>query len=387
MFSHRSDFALACLYFTVGLLAMLCFVVAAPFALRPFVVGAIVIFVTTAFMEFGVSPALPSKQRWCQVSRVISLLLPTPFLIVALLQGTIWELGVCAVEVAALPRVDSENCDSEELACRTEAECLERRGSYYEAEKYYRRWIELRQKSHPGECLDGVLARILDLQGCHSEADQYYSNFEQHILGNLNTEKYEKQVTTGSPVISGIETLPAVLADGRLLRILQTIPREAALHEFDYAGEILKCATMPASEIGLRVSILDLRPVVKDFRKCTAAPKTEENTDNLPEDIDEDCTIITSIETTGKVLLGQTMRRALSAIGQKKALAEFDFADDFYPTPGARFIRENYSRVPLSGYKNIVCVRDLIPQRIAIIDDSDFEKLQKMSGIVLANSE
>jgi tetratricopeptide (TPR) repeat protein len=350
MFSHKSDFALACLYFAAALLAILSCALTASSALKSIALICMTIFIAASFMEVSTSPRF-SRGRWRKVSRITSLLIPVPFYLLALSHAPVTVLrGPDCTLLRSF-------CHAEEVACLEKAESLERQGKYQEAENYYRQWIDLRKKSDPHECLDGVLARILDLQGCHGEAEQYYSSFEKHTADRL-----ARQATTDcflpkapSRHRGGI----VVVADGRLLRILQTIPRERALAEFDFAGAILNCANLTASQLGQKRSILDLRPEVEDFRGAEGAP----------------------VVTPGKVLRGWQLRRHLSKIGRDKAIVEFEFADYYFPRPNARFVRENYPASPLSGYKYIARVRDLIPEQIAIIDEKDYAKLKKLSGL------
>jgi tetratricopeptide (TPR) repeat protein len=391
MFSHNSEFALACLYFAGALLAMICCIVIAPSALKPVAMFGTTVFITASFMRSCAQP-LFARERWRRASRITSLLIPIPFFLCLLSQS----LVTVRHEEAEQPLAQIINV-CEEATYLREAESCERRGEYYEAESYYRRWIAVRQRLHPSECLDGVLARILDLQGCHSEAERYYSSYEKHTAESLRQKQRAEEAATrvakGDVYYPPLPTDPAemtgsfphgsvVLADGRLLRILQTISREKALHEFDFAGSVLKCADLPASQLGRRLTILDLRPVIKDYRKAEEQDKIAEEEPPAPKsEAEADVTIITSVECAGCVLEAPEMRRYLSKIGRDKALVEFDFADYYFPRNGARFVREDYAVSPLSGYKNIACVRDLIPRQIAIIHKKEYEKLKKLSGL------
>lgn len=314
------------------------------------------IFITASFMVF----AAPHFTRgcWRTMSRVTSLLLPIPFF----LCGLFHELVTVPLNANDTLTLTKGFCDQEAAPYLAKAESAERLGKYGEAEGYYKQWIDLRRRSHPGECLDGVLARILDLEGCHGEAEKYYCSFEKYAADQLAKEALAKP--TADLAIPKAQTRGPrhgviVVADGRLLRILQTIPRETALSEFEFAGSILKCANLTAYQLGQQRSIIDRRPFIEDFRGYDGGPVT----------------------TPGKVVRAQQLRRHLSKIGPERALVEFSFADYYFPRPGARLVRENYPVSRLAGYESIGSVRDLMSEQIAILDEREFEKLKKMSGL------
>lgn len=254
----------------------------------------------------------------------------------------------------------------------SEGEKLESQKQYASAENYYRRYVETMHTLEPKNNYDGILGRIADLAGKHWEANKYYTSFESSVA-KQHPEKFG-----------------TVVSIARLLRILQTIPRKQATEEFDFAGEILAEESSLAPEIGTRADILDLRPLIKDYRK---------EDPNLPAQRSEafqpkvskaaaskgqigprpDATVIVGVNTAGIVVQGAEIRGLLGKLDRQTASREFDFALDFHPDLAMRFWYENYSDCPLSGYSGINSVRKLVPKQIIILDKTNYQKLVRLS--------
>lgn len=133
------------------------------------------------------------------------------------------------------------------------AEMYERERKYALAEHHYRRYIEIAQTMYPEANFDGMLGRILDLQGRHSEADAHYANFESFVTRQkVLLNRFTKPGVTAEEILKGRK----VVSDGRLLRTLQAMPDSPERSRLPYSKKILSESKMTAAEIGLRASLI-----------------------------------------------------------------------------------------------------------------------------------
>lgn len=311
---------------------------------------------------------------------------------------------ICKPNAALLKAADDQ------LLAR--AENLERQGNFAEAEKYYRRFVELEEQLHQKVDGSGIIARILDRQGLHLEADKYYSAFEsnaasyeQHKIDLKQGGAQKKLDFTPPPLGNRLSNGGTVIADGRLLRIMQTIPPEkyrlaGDKRLFDY---IMAETNRPAGDLGRRISIADLRPYIWDYRRnknivntahdqsqvhsksaenkqsSESASLVKNNTKDqkLPKGQDAD---IKQVETAGTVLEGNTVRTYIAKIGKEKAKKEFEFIEKFERDTQNKIPPEEFSDTPLPGYAGVASPRDLIPRQIIILDQDTAAKLKRMAG-------
>lgn len=292
-----------------------------------------------------------------------------------------------------------------------QAESLERQRKYKEAEAVYRNYVTLESRLHPECSLDGIIARILDLEGQHDQADAYYRKFENAvakllpnpITGKVDTHSDTQANKTSSPpakmtlkaAAKSTPELPAkftrhagadkrliyvVLANGRLLRILQSMPKEQAMKEFDYAGEILGQANETANVIGRSAKIMDMRPLIQDYR--TAPPPVPNS--KLPKSeggpVGGEGTAVTGGNTAGTIIDGAELRQLLSKIPKDKAVKKFDFAANHYPDNKLKHVYEKFSADPLPGYTGFASPRDLVPKGYVILDSPEYSALKKMAS-------
>lgn len=376
--------------------------------------------------------------------RRLILLVPIPF-ICAFVSGHIHWRGVASNTVNDGRPLSQAQADQYLAA----AESLESEGLYARAEYHYRQFIAIERRLHPEANFDGILGRILDLQGKHDEANRHYSTFElhyaqerQHARDNETVSKIKQPEIrflskdhliglTQQPTVEGashkesiglhdsvnefartgqyvtksvqqalgvsvtnrrltLEPLAesphstrigrervdtqrdttktkdhadqTVVANGRLLRILQSIPRAQAIRQFYYADKILDESKLPAGHLGLKISILNLKTVVRDFRSTAASSIPNHNQ-----------------ATAGGIAIEDKYIRAyLSRLSPQVATKEFRFGKEFY---SKRDEAELALSSPNRAYSGIRTVRDLMPLQIVLIDHSDYEKLKTMSAM------
>lgn len=230
------------------------------------------------------------------------------------------------------------------------AELFEKEKKYSAAEYHYRRYAEIAEQIYPAANFDGVIGRILDIQGRHAEADAHYTKFEQFV-----TAQHQQELEIVSDKSKKDEMIGrSVVANGRLLRILQTVPPEQANKMFAYGKTILKESTLPAGELGMRASLVKLGKQVSVF---TENPSDTAN----------------SITVEAK-----TLRELLAKVDRNSALKEFSFTKRYYPTASSLDPNE-FSNTRVAGYSTIASPRDLVPVDVAVIQRSDYAKLQRLA--------
>lgn len=243
------------------------------------------------------------------------------------------------------------------------------------------------KKVRPEQNYDGILGRIAELTGKHSEASSYYHSYEVY----QTKKRIEELAKNTADTSTGPTT---VVATGRLLRVLQTIPRQKALDEFDFGGEVLSEENSLASRIGMQICIIGPRLIIKDYRTGPSKPisgtattrldvatklkKTETKSTSTigPQG---DATTVQGVNTAGTVLTGETLRRLLAGIDRETACREFEFGRDFHPDYATRYCYENYSDCPLAGYSENWTVRKLVTKQVVILNPKVYDKLVRLS--------
>ncbi|MBY0548808.1 MAG: hypothetical protein K2W95_16170 [Candidatus Obscuribacterales bacterium] len=233
------------------------------------------------------------------------------------------------------------------------AELLEKENKYCDAEYHYRRYAEIAQQIYPDANFNGVIGRILDVQGRHAEADAHYTKFEQFV-----TLQHQRELETSSDKSKKDEMIGrSVVANGRLLSILQTVPYEQANEKFAYGKVILKESNLPAGELGMRASLVKLGKQIAVFTEPSG-------------------------DTASSITVpANTLRKLLAKTDRNIALREFTFAKQYYPSNKDGTLNpEEFSNQRITGYGTIASPRDLVPVDMAVIALTDFTKLRRLAG-------
>ena len=274
-------------------------------------------------------------------------------------------------------------------------EMLESSGSYIGAKHSYQLMSEIHKLYKSRDVMvtiqdEATLGRICDRLHQFNEADHHYFLAEKLAKKHL----HQFVVTGGNKQAEPLPNNSKLIATPRLLRLLTSIPEKTALHEFDYAAAVLKGKNATALKMGRQFIAIDLRPLIRDYRP--APPLDESIMVQIADGIPSDCagsgmrevpgpqgsfaTPVTAVRQTGEGFTAIKLRSLLKKIPRDKAMAEFDFAKDYYPGVQTKNLREHYQKEATPGaYLEPVSVRYLIPSNYVIVPNGSYKRLVDMA--------
>jgi tetratricopeptide (TPR) repeat protein len=243
----------------------------------------------------------------------------------------------------------------------------QKQGNYSLSEQFIKQAItidaQIRSGYLPGDY--AALATLYDKQKRYAEADQLYGRAEDLMRQD------RQMVGFGTPIFAG-----------RIHRLLTQIPADKAVQQFAWASDYVSEAVDRSPTWSRQLVILDLRPVIGDFRSHPASSSHQADESNasihgaqMPTDL-------------GIVVLEEQLGTILSKLSRAEAVKNFGWCEKFLPLKGKQSVRESLPATVIPGTTlHPLSVQELIPKRIIIIDTAEYERLKKACGLTAADEK
>lgn len=179
---------------------------------------------------------------------------------------------------------------------------------------------------------------------------------------------FEDEFCDDARIIQGVSTAGTVVLAMPAKRALEQIPKEQALKEFRYAKD-LRLFESPTVDLTQTLLILDLLPVVRDFRKPLSAGSVK-STNGAGKDVGD---------TGAAIVSGELMRACLAKLtsDQLKKYSEFK---NWYPG-ASQLIPERIPEPSPGQIEFPRSVRDLMPKEVLILTNGVWRDLKHDSGM------
>lgn len=179
---------------------------------------------------------------------------------------------------------------------------------------------------------------------------------------------FEDEFCDDARIIQGVSTAGTVVFAMPAKRALEQIPKEQALKEFRYAKE-LRLFESPTVDLTQTLLILDLLPVVRDFRKPLSAGSVK-STNGADKDV---------CDTGAAIASGELMRACLAKLTSEQ-LKKYSEFKNWYPG-AAQLIPERMPEPSPGQIEFPRSVRDLMPKEVLILTNGVWRDLKHDSGM------